>query len=1399
MRPLPAQGLAQLFQDQARQAPHQIAVIEGSKQITYGELNRQANRLAHHLHELRVGDGSMVAVSMPRSAELIVALLAIIKAGGAYVPLDPEYPQSRLDFMLADTAAAVVITTTRTTSEFSRAPVHVIHYETVFERLQGLPDTDPVPASHAASPAYVLYTSGSTGQPKGVVIPQRAVVRLVINTNFVQVAPRDRIAHASNTAFDAATFEIWGALLNGAALVIVPRETLLAPAALRREIDSSSITTLFLTTALFNEYASTAPGMFAGLAHLIFGGEVADPKAVRRVLDASPPARLINAYGPTETTTFALWHEIPVNGAAFDDTRPVPIGRPLANTRVHILDESLQPVPIGREGEIHIEGPGLAEGYLNQPELTAERFISWPDGASGVRLYKTGDLGRWTSQGLVEYLGRTDLQVKVRGYRIEPGEIESTLRRCPGIREGVVLVHEHPPGNRFLHAYVSPDGTAAVDIGAVRRFIAMNLPAYMSPARISVIAQMPVTANGKIDRQALRQSGGDHRAVPNSSGVALSPRGHELLAIWSEVLSLPAEEIGIHSDLIELGGNSLIAVQISNRLAASLGLRLSVREILSLGTIERIEAALATSARRVPSEPDPSQVPGAGVVYPATASQQQVDFFSMLVPGTRAYLTQSMFTFRGRLNTDALRQSIQDVVDRHEHLRTAYRHDTSGRLYGEVSSECPIALPFEDLRHLPASLRESALEARVNTLLDAGIDPAKLPLALWYGFRLDDLEYRVLMIEHHFVHDGWSFRLFLRQWSQCYSARADGQVPALLPATQFRAYAAWQEQWLRSADAALKVSQWLDYLRGCPQTMHLPMARPRQSETTLAGGQLRVHLGRELVARTTAHARQLRLTLFQFMFATFALLIERLTGRSEFLLGTSAANRNTAAWESVLGMLVNVVPVRVRWDRDAPTASSLCAVAQSLQWAVEQAELPFSTIVEALQPRRSPGMLPLVQIHFSSHNALSRNLHFGNLDWEVIEALPNGTSKFDLGVITIPDGEDGGLDLLFEYNSGVLDRPGVEAIATAYLGLLQDERINDQAWSSPVPAAPDPSPAVAPPGNASKVPMRNAIESRLAGLWTEILDGPEPGIDDNFFEIGGHSLQAARLLIRINAEFGVDLSLSAFFAAPDIRSIAQHLQAPVTSPEPAGDRFVNVVRQSSGQGNVICVGGHILPSLALLPGSIGILRADSGPMDPVRFHRSGIGRAVRRFVDEIDRLDLHGPLVVAGFGYGGLVAFALAGHLQRTREAPVFAVLMEPSIPDGRKHAFHDRLLNAARQALKRLSRSWAEPHAGRDPAAVAPTVTSHATADADEEWQHIGPVLRRNISRYRPANRVMQGIHVIAGDCWEDRNLAVFTDQFSPNVIVHRQGPISHQDVIDRAACVAAWRRLIVSLLQDA
>jgi amino acid adenylation domain-containing protein len=597
------QCIHEMFEAQVERTPDVVAVVFADQHLTYWELNRRANQLAHYLQALGVGPEVLVGICMERSLEMVVGLLGILKAGGAYVPLDPAYPAERLAFMLADTGVPVLLTQERLSASLPRHTAWTVcldaDWTTLARESAALPAGADLHALTAENTAYVMYTSGSTGSPKGIRIPHRAINRLVWNTNYVQLEAVDKIAQASNASFDAATFEIWGALLHGAGLVVITQEVALSPQVFAAHLRDLKINTIFLTTALFNVLAREAPGTFGSLQHLLFGGEAADPRWVRAVLETSPPERLLHMYGPTESTTFTTWHQVK---QVPEGATTVSIGRPLSNTQVYILNDRLEPVPARVPGELYIGGDGLARDYLNRPELTAERFVPHPFSATpGARLYRTGDLVRYLPDGNIEFIGRVDHQVKVRGFRVELGEIEAVLSQHPGVREVVVVARhdERGTGGKRVVAYVVPMEGTPLTFPTLRSFLKDKLPDYMLPSAFVMLKTLPRTPNGKVNRLAL--------PAPSLNGLERdltpprTPIESILVAIWANVLNLEsnpgwpeaAPMIGVHDDFFELGGHSLLATLVKFRIEDAFQVKLPLRKFFESPTVAELAIAVA--------------------------------------------------------------------------------------------------------------------------------------------------------------------------------------------------------------------------------------------------------------------------------------------------------------------------------------------------------------------------------------------------------------------------------------------------------------------------------------------------------------------------------------------------------------------------------------------------------------------------------------------------------------------------------------------------------------------------------------------------------------------------------------------------------------------------------------
>ncbi|RKG92068.1 non-ribosomal peptide synthetase [Corallococcus terminator] len=756
------QPIHRLVEAQVARTPEAVAVEYGERRWTYRELNGRANQLAHHLRALGVGPESMVALCVERSPEMLVAMLGILKAGGVYVPLDPSYPAERIAFMIADTRAPVLLTEERHAASLPNTGARRVRLDSDWEQVARESSENPSWDVDPEQLAYAIYTSGSTGQPKGVMVTHRAVNRLVLGARYVKLEPTDRIAQASNASFDAATFEIWGALLHGAAVVGVGRDVTLSPPEFATFLEARRISVLFLTTALFNQVIREAPRAFRLLRYVLFGGEQVNPRWVREALEQSAPGELQHVYGPTESTTFATsWRVDRVPPGATN----LPIGGPISNTRAHVLDAQLQPVPIGVPGELYLGGEGLARGYLHHPEHTATRFTPDPFAKEpGGRLYRTGDRVRLSPDGAIEFLGRGDHQVKLRGFRIELGEIEATLLRHPSVREAVALVREDVPDNRRLVAYAVPHAGQVLDLADLGQFLQERLPAYMVPSALVDLPALPLTPNGKTDSRALPAP----QAPSEQAGTFVAPRtrNEETLAtIWAETLKL--ERVGVQDNFFELGGDSILSMRIVAR-ATQAGLRLLVRDIFEHPVIEEL-AAVATPLHAAPEEAEAS-----GAV-PLTPIQRW--FFELDLPSPHHFNQSCLLEAAGRVEVELLSGALQHLLRQHEALRLRFTRSPSGWQQHVAPPEEAVPLELLEARggdeqavHEAAGRLQASLSLAEGPLLRAAL--------IRVGGTPPD---RLLLVAHHLVVDSVSWQILLEDLDTAYRQLQRGE-PVRLPA-----------------------------------------------------------------------------------------------------------------------------------------------------------------------------------------------------------------------------------------------------------------------------------------------------------------------------------------------------------------------------------------------------------------------------------------------------------------------------------------------------------------------------------------------------------------------------------------------------------------------------------------
>ncbi|MEW5929507.1 MAG: amino acid adenylation domain-containing protein, partial [Gemmatimonadota bacterium] len=996
----------ELFEAQAAAHPDAPALVWGDLELSYAGLDARANRLAHHLRGLGVGPEARVGVLLERGPELVVAVLAVLKAGGCYVPLDPGYPAERLRMMLEDSGVRVLLSRGDVAFAAEAGGVPVVLLDEAADTLAGQPAEAPRSGATAENLAYIVYTSGSTGRPKGVMVAHRHVVQLAVETDYVGFGPGDRVAQASNASFDALTFEAWGALMNGATLVGIPRDVLLSPAAFRETLRAERITTLYQTTALLNQLSREQPDIFAPLREVLFGGQAADADSVRRLLAAGRPQRLLHMYGPTETTAWCSYEQVEQVAA---DALTVSVGRATGNQRIYLLDSALEPVPVGVPGEAYVGGDGVVRGYLDRPELTAERFVADPFGAEpGARMYRTGDRLRWQADGRLEFIGRVDEQVKVRGFRIEPGEIEAVLCAHAEVREARVIVREDAPGEQRLVAYV----VGGADADALRDHLRRSLPEYMVPGGFVTLESLPLTPNGKLDVKALPAPeygvGEDRYVAPRT------PAEEVLAGIWAEVLGV--ERVGVEEGFFELGGHSLLATQVVSRARHAFEVEVPLRALFEAPTVAglagRIEALRGEGSG--PVAPPVERVPREGPL-PVSFAQQRLWVVDRLDPGSPAYNMPFPLRLRGALELPVLRASLDALVRRHEALRTTLAERGGGPVQ-VIHPAAPVPLPVLDLRGLPEAAREPAARRLVGEEALRPFDLARGPLLRSTLLRLGEADHVLCFTLHHVVSDGWSMQVLTREVSALYAAFSRGE-PSPLPElpVQYADFAVWQRDRLRGDVLEAQVGWWRERLAGAPPLLEIPVDHLRAAgQSPLAGGH-RFHLSPELSAELRALSRRQGATLFMTLLAGWQALLSKYSGQDDVVVGTPIAGRTRRETEGLIGFFVNMLALRTRLSGDPDWAELLGRVRGETLGAYEHQELPFERLIEELGVERSLTHTPVFQAVFTLNlfGGSGGRLELGELG---LEPFGGGerAAKFDLDLVFGDTGEGLGGTLVYK-------------------------------------------------------------------------------------------------------------------------------------------------------------------------------------------------------------------------------------------------------------------------------------------------------------------------------------------------------------------------------------------------
>jgi amino acid adenylation domain-containing protein len=973
----------ELFAEQVARTPDAVALTFGSGSVTYAELHTRSDALARRLAALGVGPETRVGICVERSPEMVAGLLAVLKAGGAYVPLDPAYPAERLAFMLADSGARVLLTQERLRGRLPELQVELVLLD---GEVPGDDDV-PLPADVSAeSLAYVIYTSGSTGLPKGTEVPHRAIPGFFQGADYARFDEATVTLQHSSTSWDALTLELWPALLSGGRCVLLPAQAS-EPALLGEQVRAHGANTLWLTAAYFNLIVDTSPEVLQGVAQVMIGGETASATHVRRALELHPGLRLVNGYGPSECTVFASCWPVPAGFGA----PVVPIGRPVGDRRVYLLDRGFEPVPVGVPGELFVGGPAVARGYLGRPELTAERFVPDPFGEPGARLYRSGDRARWQADGVLEFAGRTDFQVKVRGFRVEPGEVEGVLAGHPQVREAVVVVRETAPGERRLVAYATAAEGAELAPAGVRAYLAERLPEYMVPAAVVVLATLPLTAHGKVDRRALPEpelGGAEEPAAPRT------PTEEVVAGLFAGVLGV--ERVGADDDFFDLGGHSLLATRVISRVRQVFGVELPLRALFEAPTVAGL-AGRVEEMRRAELPTLPPVVPtGRTGALPLSFAQGRLWFIDRLEPGSAVYNISQALRLGGALDEAALERALGEIVHRHEALRTVFR-EADGSPVQVIQPFTGFALPVEDLAGLGESEREAQVKLRATEEAARPFDLAAGPLFRAALLRPGAQEHVLLLCMHHVVSDGWSMGVLFRELSALYAAYREGLESPLeeLP-VQYADYAVWQREQLEGETLERQLGFWREQLRGAPELLELPTDHPRPARQDFAGATAGLVLDEELTAGLRALSRRHGTTLFMTVLAGWATVLSRLSGQEDVVIGTPSANRGSWEIEGLIGFFVNTLALRVDLA-DAPTVAEVLArvKARALE-AQQNQDVPFEQVVELVQPARSLAHAPLFQVMFAWQNAPGGKLALPGLKLAPAGDASHVTAKFDL-------------------------------------------------------------------------------------------------------------------------------------------------------------------------------------------------------------------------------------------------------------------------------------------------------------------------------------------------------------------------------------------------------------------
>ncbi|WP_028595416.1 non-ribosomal peptide synthetase [Paenibacillus assamensis] len=1015
--------IQELFVEQVFLYSDKPALVEGEKTWTYRQLEEDSNRIAHLLRTRGVASNQLVGILAPRSAEMVIASLAVLKAGGAYLPIDPAYPEERVRYMLQDSGTPIVLVH----SSLDRQQIADLYgreepgynidiISLLAEDCSNHSHLPLVTINHPTNMAYVMYTSGSTGKPKGVMVGHRSVVRLVKNTNYAEFRPGGRILQTGAVAFDACTFEVWGALLNGMALYIVDEAVILNAHKLEQTIHSSGITTMWLTSPLFNQLSSFNPTMFRGMEQLIVGGDALSPVHVHRVMDCCPELTVINGYGPTENTTFSVCGRV-----CSDDRASIPIGYPISNSTAYVLAEGLQLQPIGITGELCVGGEGVALGYLNNPDLTREKFVEDPF-RPGQMMYRTGDLAHWLPDGRLAYMGRMDKQVKIRGHRIETSEIVHHLLQHPVVCEAVVIVRKNEDVDNDLIAYfVASDQLSAAEL---RVFLKESLPTHMIPSGFINVERLPLNRNGKIDASLLPEPSewlSHHAAYEEPQGETEIG----LAAIWRELLRV--ESVGKNDDFFALGGHSLKITQLIARVQKEFQAELSVPAVFAAPQLHQMAQILHSAS---------SAANHAGAILPAnekeyyavSGAQRSLLSVQQYIGESHVYNIPIALLIRGKLDINRFRQALARIVDRHEAFRTSFHFMDQGPVQ-RIHSNGTIELEFRKI-HFAAD--EEQVEDKLRELFVSFVQPfdvSRPPLLRVELVQWQEDRYLFMCDMHHVISDGTSLSIFMDELVALYKG-----MPLEPIKIGYKDYSEWQQGQIALEAYRRKRNYWLGALSGTLPRLELPTDYERPPVQDFRGARVDMVIGPELTEAANQAAAAHHTTLYMLLLTCLHVLLHRYTGQEDIIIGSPVAGRTNDDLASVIGMFVNTIVIRSHPSGGKAFDQLLKEVKNHTINALERQDYPFEELVKALKLPRRADRSPLIDVVFVLQNMDRGSRSINGL---VIEPLSHdiGISKFDLTLQVLE--HEGELHVSWEYAASLFKELTIETMHGDYIAILE--------------------------------------------------------------------------------------------------------------------------------------------------------------------------------------------------------------------------------------------------------------------------------------------------------------------------------------------------------------------------